>query len=95
MKPLALAEVREYAGEGEDKKALHDYLKNYCKLSLEKAEALMNDIKALGNVKIKEEYVVKIADFLPKDAEEVHKIFSDVSLDEAEVNAILDVVKKY
>jgi DNA-directed RNA polymerase subunit F len=38
---------------------------------------------------------VKIADFVPKTAEELNKIFTDVSLDEEECNKILEIVKDY
>ncbi len=95
MKPLTLAEVRARIEHAEEKQPIHDYLKEYCKLSLEKAQELSEAIKAMKSIKIKEEHIVKVVDFLPRDAEEVHKIFSDVSLDESEVNAILDVVKNY
>lgn len=95
MKPLPLAEVQAQISEMEEKTPLHDYLKQYCKLSIEKARALEEQLRGLNNVKIKEEYLIKIIDFLPRDAEEVHKIFNDVSLDESEVNAIINVVKDY
>lgn len=95
MKPLSLAEVRSRIESSEEKHPLHDYLKAYCKLSLEKARSLEEQIKGLNSIKIKEEHIVKIVDLLPRDAEEIHKIFNDVSLDESEVNAILNVVKDY
>lgn len=95
IKPLSLAEVQEIVKSSEDKKQVHEYLKKYSKISLEDAKKLEQELKDMNNVKFKEEYVIKVVDFLPKDAEEVHKIFSDVSLDEGEVNAILDIVKKY
>lgn len=95
MKPLSLAEVHEYVHDSEEKKPIHDYLKKYAKLSAEQSRKLIEALRALNNVKIKEDYLIKIADFLPRDAEEIHKIFHDVSLDEGEVNAILDIVKEY
>jgi DNA-directed RNA polymerase subunit F len=94
-KPLSLAEVQELLKETEDKKPVHEYLKKYTKISASEGKKLQEELKELKNVKIKEEYFIKIIDFLPRDAEEVHKIFHDVSLDEGEVNAILDIVKKY
>lgn len=95
MKPLSLAEVRARIETGEEKHALHDYLKAYCKLSVEKARELEAQLVGLNNIKIKEEHIVKIVDLLPRDAEEVHKIFNDVSLDESDISAILGVVKEY
>jgi len=46
-------------------------------------------------IKLKADHIVKVIDFLPEDASDVNKIFSDVSLDENETNKILDIVKKY
>lgn len=95
MKPLTMAEVKEQVKDLEEKKELQDYLKKFTKLSKEKADALIEELRGLDNIKLKEEYVVKIVDFLPKDAENLNKIFSDISLDEKEINDILDIVKKY
>ena len=95
MKPLPLAEVFSRIEKLEGKKPLQDYLKEYCKIPAEKANELVAEIQGLNNLKIKEEHAVKVADFLPRNSEEVHKVFNDVSLDESEVNAIIDVVKKY
>ena len=95
QKPLALAEVKDYLKDPEESKEMISYLKKFTKLTKEKAHSLMEEIKALNNLKIKEEDVVKVADLVPKDAEDVNKIFSDVSLSEEEVNAILEITKKY
>ena len=95
MKPLCLAEVKELAGDLSEKPELHDYLKEFCKLDKKKSAALAESVRGLNNPKIKEEFVVKIIDLLPRDAETVNKIFNDVSLDEKEVNDILAVVKEY
>src|SRR3989338_509217 len=40
-----------------------------------------------------ESYIVKIVDLLPEDASDINKIFSDISLNEDEVNKILGIVK--
>lgn len=95
MKHLNLAEVKEIVKDIDEKKDVKDYLKKFGKLSKEKAEKLAEELRTLGNAKIKEEYLVKIVDFLPKDAEELNKIFHDISLDEKEINEILEIIKKY
>lgn len=95
MKPLTLAEVQHLAGDVSEKKALEDYLKKFGNLSQEKAQKLADEIRALANVKISEEHIAKIVDFLPRDSEQVHKIFHDVSFEESETNAVLDIVKNY
>ena len=95
MKPLHLAEVVELAGELEENKNLRDYLKKFKKLSKEKANALCEELRALDNLKLKEDLIVKIVDFLPKDAEGLNKIFIEVSLDEKEIQQVLEIVNKY
>jgi DNA-directed RNA polymerase subunit F len=94
-KPLALAEVKKYAGDLSEKKELDKYLKEFTTLSEKDALQMKEDLRALKNHKMKEEHVVKIADFVPKDAEELGKIFNEVSLAEEESNAILSITSKY
>jgi len=93
--PLNLTEVKEYIKDIEENKVLQSYLKKFSKLKKDNAKALAEEIKALNNLKIKNENIVKIIDFLPKDQEDINKIFTDVSLSEEEANAIIEIVKKY
>ena len=93
-KPVALAEVKDLAKDSENKE-LVEYLKNFTKLTKDKAEKLKEEIRSLSNLKIKEEDIIKIADFLPKDKEEVNKIFIDTTISEDEANAILAITGKY
>lgn len=93
-KPLSLPEVKEILGKTENE-AMHTYLKEFCTLKKEDAEKLSSEIRALNNPKIGEMHIVKIVDFLPKDSEEVNKIFNDVSLSEEEANAISEIAKGY
>ena len=93
--PLALAEVKEIVDKLEEKEETKEYLKKFTQLSKDKAEKLKRDITDLNNVKINEEHAVKVVDFLPKEQEEINKIFVDVSLTEEETNAILEIVRKY
>ena len=98
IRALSLAEVKQYLSnseEHEQAKVVGEYIKKFCDLKEEKAKELIEELKKLGNVKLREDYVVKIADLLPRDAEALHKIFHDVSLDEGEVNSILEIVKNY
>ena len=93
--PLMLAEVKEMVDALEERQTLKDYLKTYTKLTKDKAEKLKGEILGLNNPKIGEVHAVKVADFLPTEARDVNKIFNDVSLNEEETNAILEVVKRY
>ena len=93
-KPLTLTEVDSLVEKGEEKKPIHDYLKKFVTLSKEDAEKMLADLRALNNPKLKEENLIKIVDFLPKDAEDINKILNEVSLSEAETNTILGIVQK-
>ena len=79
----------------EEKQELQAYLKKFSKLKKDKALALKKDVSALDNPKIKEENIIKVVDFLPKDAEDVNKIFTEVSLNEEEINELLNITEKY
>jgi DNA-directed RNA polymerase subunit F len=93
--PITLAEVKERVKELDEKQALKDYLKKFTPLTKAKTEELIKEIKDLNNIKLKEENVVKIADFIPKTQEELNKILIEVSLSEEETNAILTITGKY
>jgi DNA-directed RNA polymerase subunit F len=95
MTPVHLGDVKELAGDLESKPELRDYLKEFSKMDKKKADTLLESLKGMNNPKIKEEYMIKIIDLLPKDSDALLKIFNDVSLDEKEINDILAVVKEY
>jgi DNA-directed RNA polymerase subunit F len=93
--PLNLAQVKELTKNTDKDKPIVGYLKKFGKLDSKKAKELSDEVRALDNLKIKETHIVKIVDFLPKDAEDVNKIFVDVSLSEEEINKILEISGKY
>ena len=95
MNPVPLASVGKYLPDVEAVQPVKDYLKEFAKISESEAIELIEKIRNLKSIKLKESHFVKIADFLPRDAEDVHKVCNDVSLDEQEVNSILDIVKEY
>ncbi len=95
MKPLSLSEVKEIVEQLEEKKELKDYLKKFGNLSSEVSVKLVDELGKLDNMKIKKEHLVKIVDFFPKTSEDLNKIFSDVSLDEKEVNEVLEIIGRY
>ena len=95
MKPLGISEVKGLVETLEEGKTLKDYLKKFKSLSEEEYKKLADELQALENLKLKSEYVIKILDFLPKNQEELNKIFIDVSLDERETNEILAIVGRY
>lgn len=93
-KPLAIAEVIEYVKNEGGKEELIKYLKKFGKLSKEKVEKIKASIVSLNNPKIKERDIVKVIDFLPKDAEDANKIFAEASLNEEETRALVEIISK-
>jgi len=99
---ISLAEVKELLTNEDDdeSKQIKEtlvHIKKFIKLSPEKAKKLKAELKELDIMKIGNRHIVKIIDLLPEDAEDLRKILSgeEVSLDENEINKILEVVKKY
>lgn len=94
--PLSLTEVKELIkDEGEEKNELKAFLKKFAKLDLKDAKKLKEELESSGIIRIKAEHIAKITDFLPEDASDVNKIFVDTSLEENEINKIIEIVKKY
>ena len=97
LKPLSMAEAKEIAeaSESETSKKLVLFIKKFSKLNSKEARELRKELEEMDVSKLKEEYIVKIMDILPEDAQDLNKIFIDTSLDENEINKILGAVKKY
>ncbi len=93
--PLTLAEVSELVGEGKKQDELKKFIKQFSKITPEKAKQMREELQKLDLIKLKETHIVKIIDFMPEDAEDLNKILHDVSLDQNEVDKILEVVKKF
>ena len=89
---LTLSEVKDFVKDLEEKKDLKDYLKKF-ESQKKNGSGIIDKLKALDNIKIKEDHMIKIVDFMPRDSEDLNKIFTDVSLDEKESNEILEIVK--
>ena len=95
MKPLSMAESKELIGdEGKDKE-IAVFIKKFSKLDGKKAGELRNALESLELMKLKDEHIAKIIDLLPEDSSDINKIFIDVSLDEEEINKLLETVKKH
>lgn len=97
-KPITLTETRELLKGSEEEKAraTADFLKKFIKITPAEAQKLKQALMALDIVKLKEEDIIKIIDFIPEDAEDLRKIFfgSDISLDQDEITKILETLKK-
>ena len=98
MKPLSMPEVKKILGSLEDtekKTQVEIFIKKFSKMPIKKAEELKKELESLNFLKLKLEHIVKIIDALPEDAQDLNKVFVDVSLDEDETNKILEIIKKY
>ena len=93
--PLTLAEVSELVGESEKEEEVKKFIKKFTKMKPEDAKKMRKELTDLDLIKLKEDYIVKIVDFMPDDSIDLSKILEGVSLDQEEVSKILDVVKKY
>jgi len=94
--PLSMVEVVEYIKKGEESEIeVIGFIKKFNKLKFKEAKELKQEIERLNSMKIRNEHIVKMIDLLPENAEELNKIFVDVSLDEDETKKILDAIKKF
>jgi len=93
--PLTLIEVAGLAGDTEKEKKIKNFIKLFVNGDVKKIKETKEKIRNLGILKIKEEHIAKIIDFMPEDAAELTKIVSEVSFDQDEVNKILEIIKKY
>lgn len=95
QKPLTYAEVLELVGEGERAKKVTSFIKKFYKLKPADSKKLSEELRSLDLMKLKDDYIVSIVNFLPQDASDLIKILPDTSFDQEEINKILDIVKKY
>lgn len=92
---VSMAEVMTLVGDSDKGEVVKKFIKGFDILSFEKAKKLEEEIRALDLIRLKDECIIKIVDFVPIDAAELNKVVIEVSLDADEVNKILEVTKKY
>ena len=91
-----MAEALEYIKKDDEKETdIVGFIKKFNKTKAKDAKEMKQDIERLGIIKIRPEHAVKIVDVLPESAEELNKIFADVSLDDDETRKVLDTIKRY
>jgi len=93
-KPLSMAEASEYVEKGSETD-VKGFIKKFVSIKPAEAKKLREKLVALDLLKIKEEHIAKVIDFLPETQEDINKIFNDVSLDEDEIKKISDIVKEF
>ena|SRR3989344_383779 len=90
---VEVLQIMKYASI--ENQELEDFIKKFVSLKAKDSQAMTKELEALQFAKMKDAEVVKVIDFLPEDAQDLNKIFTDVGLDEDEQNKILEIVKKY
>lgn len=97
-KLITLAEAKEMLKEIKTDKAqaVLAFIKKFTKISAKDALKLKEQLSGLGLTKLKEEEIIMLVNFMPKDASDVRKIFtgSDINLDQDEIKKILSIFKK-
>jgi len=93
--PLSMVETAEYIKKSEVSDGILQFIKKFSRLDIKKAKAVEEKINALELMKVKPEHIIKIIDICPENAEDLNKIFTDVSLDENESNKILEAIKEF
>ena len=91
-KPMSMSEAMEFVDKDSETKG---FIKKFVTLKPEDAKKMREKLVGLDLLKIKEEHIAKLIDFLPENSEDINKIFSDVSLDEDEAKKILDTIKEF
>ncbi len=91
--PITLAEVVGLVGDGERAEKIKKFSKEFIKMKAEKAKELKEKIRALGVLKLNEEHIVSLVNFMPKDAQNVMKVLEGVSLDQEEITKVLEALK--
>jgi len=93
--PITLAEVVTLAGDSEKADSIKKFIKGFNKMDVAKAREMKEALVGLDLIKLKDEHIVKIVDFMPSDAADLNKVLVEVSLDGDEVTKILEVVKNF
>lgn len=94
-KPLTLAEVSNMIGDSEKAKEMKEFIKKFSKMKVADALKMREELVALDLIQLKEENIVSVVNFVPKDSIELNKVLANVSLNQEEVDKILNVTKNY
>ncbi len=93
--PLSMAESLEYIEKEKKDNPAKDFIKKFVKISAKDAKELRKKLEELKIVKLNDLTISKLIDVLPEKAEEVNKIFSEISLDENETKKVLDTINEF
>ena len=94
--PLSMAEALEYLKKTDEKaKEITGFIKKFTKLNSKEAKELKKKLQGLDLIKLNENSIVKLIDFLPENNEEVNKIVVDANLNEDEIKRILEIIQEF
>ncbi len=103
--PLSLQKVKEIIGNIEKRDGelgffstrVRDYMQDFVQGSQDKSDKLYKKLQALGLTRLKEEHMAKIADFLPRDANELKVVLSayPLSIPKKDQDAIVATVAEF
>lgn len=94
-RPLLLGEVTELVGDSEQAESIKKFIKKFSKIKVADAKKMKEELEALDILQLKEKDIVSLVNFCPKDATEVMKVLQGISLNQEEVDKILNIVKNY
>ncbi len=94
--PINLVEIQDILDKTKENEGeLLGFVKKFTKLKQTQSKDLRNKIEALDLIKIDEKHINKLIELLPKNKEDINQIFSDVSLNEDEIQKLLDTIKEF
>ena len=91
--PITIAEVVELVGDSEKAEKIKLFAKEFVSIKADKAKELGSKLRELNILKLNEESIVSLVNFLPKDAQDVMKVLEGVSLDQEEIAKILETLR--
>ncbi len=93
--PLSMAEAFKYIKEDETSETdVIGFIKKFIKIKKDSAEGLRKKLNALELMKVKSEHIAKLIDLMPENKEDLNKIFVEASLNEDEVQKIINTIKE-
>lgn len=89
-----MAEAIEYIKKTQNEDVeIMGFIKKLVKITPKRAKDIRKNIEELEFMKVKPQHISKIIDLMPENAEDLNKIFTDVSLNEDETKQILEKIK--
>lgn len=89
--PISMGESLEYIKDDETRA----FVKKFTKMEPKKAKELREKLNSLEIIKLNDEVVSKLIDFLPKDKEDLSKVLLSVKLEDSEEENVLSAIKEF